>query len=325
MAQEQGQASLRTVDGVPVLRLERRLPHPPEKVWRAVTEPAELKHWFPATVEFPATVDLPAGTELRPGTLMRFTFEEGGPTTDGVVLECDPPKVYAFRWNDDVLRFELVPDGAGCRLIFTHTHGGTFGRLGANRNAAGWDVCLASLVARLDGRDAPAPPGDMLSPMEEYTEKFGLAEGEVTDAGDGYLVRFARDLVWKPVDEAWALFTEDEEPAVGAEPPLRFINPYVPAGQVSAVQPPHVIEYEWLHDGKPAGRVRFELAQDPRQGTRVVLTQTLPAELADLRPVALAAWQTHLELYFAALHGQVRPWPEGRTEELTERYRTRLS
>ena len=33
-------ATLDTVDGRPVLRMERRLAHPPEKVWRAIHEPA---------------------------------------------------------------------------------------------------------------------------------------------------------------------------------------------------------------------------------------------------------------------------------------------
>jgi hypothetical protein len=35
----------------------------------------------------------------------------------------------------------------------------------------------------------------------------------------------------------------------------------------------------------------------------------------------LAAWQTHLELLFAALHGDIRcPWPVDRTTTLEKRY-----
>ena len=30
----------------------RRLAHPIEKVWSSVTEPDELKHWFPAEVSY---------------------------------------------------------------------------------------------------------------------------------------------------------------------------------------------------------------------------------------------------------------------------------
>jgi hypothetical protein len=41
---------LLTVEGRSVLRFERALDHPPEKVWRAISDPAELEHWFPARV-----------------------------------------------------------------------------------------------------------------------------------------------------------------------------------------------------------------------------------------------------------------------------------
>ena len=42
--------TLETIDGRRALRFERRLPHSPERVWRAVTEPAELARWFVAPV-----------------------------------------------------------------------------------------------------------------------------------------------------------------------------------------------------------------------------------------------------------------------------------
>jgi hypothetical protein len=59
-------------------------------------------------------------------------------------------------------------------------------------------------------------------------------------------------------------------------------------------------------------------------GSRAVVTQTIPSRLADLRATVLAVWQTHLELFVAALHGPPRRWPEERTEELKERYAARL-
>lgn len=42
--------TLRLIDGRSVLRVERRFSHPPEKVWRALTESAHLAHWFPSDV-----------------------------------------------------------------------------------------------------------------------------------------------------------------------------------------------------------------------------------------------------------------------------------
>ncbi|WP_134046334.1 hypothetical protein [Amycolatopsis arida] len=114
------------------------------------------------------------------------------------------------------------------------------------------------------------------------------------------------------------------DPEVGKAPPLRSTNGYVPAGAVTEVSAPRVLEYAWLHEDEPVGRVRWELSYDDEVGSRLVLTQTVPAHLARLLPVALAAWQVHLELFFAALHGEIRcPWPTERTDELTRRYAER--
>src|SRR5579859_2665330 len=40
-----------TIENRPALRFERRLSHPVEVVWQAITQPDELEHWFPSRVE----------------------------------------------------------------------------------------------------------------------------------------------------------------------------------------------------------------------------------------------------------------------------------
>ena len=136
--------TLHAGEGRFVLRFERRLAHPLEKVWAALTDPAELGHWFPQDVE----------ADLRPGGTMRFTFRgAGAPPFDGEVLVYDPPRVFAYRWGPDVLRWELRPDGSGCTLTFTDT---IEAQGKAARDGAGWHVCLEALAARLDGAEPPA-------------------------------------------------------------------------------------------------------------------------------------------------------------------------
>ena len=104
--------TLHAGEGRFVLRFARRFAHPPEKVWAALTDPAELSHWFPQDVE----------ADLRPGGTMRFTFRGAeAPPFNGEVLVYDPPRVFAYRWGPDVLRWELRPDGSGCTLTFTDT------------------------------------------------------------------------------------------------------------------------------------------------------------------------------------------------------------
>lgn len=247
---------------------------------------------------------------------------------EGEILELDPPKVYAFRWTDEVLRFELLPDPAGCLLVFTATQSGigTHGDLPSTaRQASGWDVCLANLLARLDDTDADVTGDTWFDLAERYVEAFGLAVGTVEDTADGYVVRFERDLV-QPIEQVWATLTTAEDPLTpGSPPPVQLTHAYVDTGAVTEVEPPNVVTYECTHDGAPAGRVRFDCRVQQPIGTRLVVTHTLPRSQRELRATLLAAWQTHLELLFAALHGEVRcPWPTDRTEALRTAYEKQL-
>jgi uncharacterized protein YndB with AHSA1/START domain len=126
------------------LTYTRHLPHPPEKVWRAVTEPAHLAAWFPDNVV----------GEFKEGAVLRFENEHGD-GFDGKMLAFDPPSRLELLWGTDQLRIELQPDGDGTVLTFVDT----FDELGkAARDGAGWHECIARLVAHVVGRE-PAPWG----------------------------------------------------------------------------------------------------------------------------------------------------------------------
>jgi uncharacterized protein YndB with AHSA1/START domain len=308
-----------TIGGRPVLRFERRLAHPPEKVWKAITDPAEMAHWFPAQVE----------TELKVGAKIRFVMDEIDDTF-GEIVEIDPPKLFVFHWDSDVLRWELIPDGAGCRLVFSHTLSGsaTWGdaKFGA-QHAAGWDGCLDLLAGRLDGVEVESGMDDWFERNERYVEEFGLAEGEVRDHPDGQLIRFERVLV-RPIEKVWALLADatgssGADVTVGETPPPRATIPPAPAGSVTSVTPERVVEYTWRHGGTDAGRVGWELTPQDF-GCRLVLTQTVPPERADLLPQLLATWQVHVEELIARLHDVTRPWPTDRVTALQQMYEQRL-
>ncbi|MEV1204580.1 SRPBCC family protein, partial [Microbispora rosea] len=188
------------------LRMERRLAHPQEKVWRAVTEPDRLGQWFPFTV---VEMDLRVGGKI--------TFDGGGTTTDAEITELDPPRLFAFvqhaprempREGDNVLRFELLPEEGGCLLVFTQVF---HDRPAAASYASGWQVCLDAMDAIVGGRPAEWPEGNFAHLHEAYVEAFGLAEGSAErqgerlgeQAGGGWRVRFERQLT-RPVEEVWA-------------------------------------------------------------------------------------------------------------------------
>jgi uncharacterized protein YndB with AHSA1/START domain len=126
------------------LVLARDLPHPPERVWRALTAVEHLPRWAP----FASDVDLGA-----PGPAS-LTMLGGAPGSDpevapGEVLTAERPRLLVYRWGDDVLRWELAPAGTGTRLVLAHT---VADRTWTSKVAAGWHLCLANLDAVLAGR-----------------------------------------------------------------------------------------------------------------------------------------------------------------------------
>lgn len=137
-------ASMTKSGGRYTLTLERRLPHSPAKVWRVVTEREYLHRWFPAHVI----------GEWKVGAELRFEFQhgEGDQLPDeelrGKVLTVEPERLLEFRWGKHVLRCELIPDGDGCRFLFSENFEDA--SMGA-RNAAGWEWCLQNLETLLEG------------------------------------------------------------------------------------------------------------------------------------------------------------------------------
>ena len=173
--------SLTEVDGRHRLVLDRRLAHPVERVWSAVTEADQLSRWFPARVRL----------ELRIGAPVHFAMDQDEFAADGVVREVDPPRLLAFTWGADELRIELVPDGDGCHLRFSHTFGD---HAGAASFASGWDACLNGLDEVLAGRE-PSGPGPSGEAHEQTVRELGLRVGSVEQTGSGWQARVERQLV----------------------------------------------------------------------------------------------------------------------------------
>jgi uncharacterized protein YndB with AHSA1/START domain len=151
------------VGGLWQLRFTRTFAHPPEKVWRAITEPEHLAHWFPTTIE----------GERTAGARLRFAFPGGeAPAFDGEMLACEPPRLLELRWGSDVLRLELRPTPEGTVLTLLDT---LDDRGKGARDGAGWHVCLQSLAEHLRGdanpRESMGAAWNEVHP--HYVERFG--------------------------------------------------------------------------------------------------------------------------------------------------------
>lgn len=151
------------------LRFTRELAHPPERVWRAITEPEQLAAWFPDRLE----------GEWVVGGPLRFVGE--GFEFDGEVLAFDPPRALEFRWGTDVIRLEVAERAGGSTLTLLDT----IDELGkAARDGAGWHECLDRLGSHLDGVEPPATGAVWLRVHQEYVAAFGPAASTIGPPAD---------------------------------------------------------------------------------------------------------------------------------------------
>jgi uncharacterized protein YndB with AHSA1/START domain len=127
--------------------LELELPHAPEKVWRALTDPALLAEWLLPVVE-PVLA-------LEPGAA--FTLKtQPYPPWDGTVhcrmLDIDPPRKLSYAWVvgdmalDTVVTFSLVPTASGTRLSIVQSGFKPEQKQNAGGARYGWTMMTGKLV-----------------------------------------------------------------------------------------------------------------------------------------------------------------------------------
>ena len=132
------------------------LPHPPEKVWRALTDPALLAEWLLPALNF----------GLEPGTAFTFSAPPQ-PGWDGTVncrmLESEAHRKLSWSWVvgdiDTIVTFTLTPTSSGTRLVVVQSGF----KADQKRNVAGarygWKMMggnLVELLARIERQPEPA-------------------------------------------------------------------------------------------------------------------------------------------------------------------------
>lgn len=106
--------------------VERTMPHPPEKVWRALTESSLIAEWL-----------MQNDFQARPGATFTFRAKPMG-TWNGIVhcevTTFDPPRRLVYTWKggtvqnaaygsalDSVVEWTLTPVTGGTRLRMEHS------------------------------------------------------------------------------------------------------------------------------------------------------------------------------------------------------------
>ena len=158
------------------LVLVRELRHSPDKVWQALTDPAQLREWAP----FDADRDMgTTGSEVKLTTV-------GAPTpqvSETTVTRAEAPKVLEYNWGGQDIRWQLEPSDSGTRLTLWHNIDRRFISMGA----AGWHICFDVLDRLLAGH----PIGRMVGVdtmkfggwqrlNAEYAKQFGIEAPDFT-------------------------------------------------------------------------------------------------------------------------------------------------
>jgi len=152
------------------LVLVRELRHPPERVWQALTDPAQLREWAPFDAD---------GSLGTTGATVNLTTV-GAPkpmVSEATVRRAEAPRLLEYNWGGFDLRWELEALGDGTRLtLWTNIE-----RRYIAMGAAGWHVCFDVLDRLLDGD----PIGRIVGPDAmkfdgwqrlhvEYAKQFGV-------------------------------------------------------------------------------------------------------------------------------------------------------
>ena len=152
------------------LVVAKELRHSPEKVWEALTEPAQLRLWAP----FDADGSL--GTLGAKANLTTFGAPKAH-VSETTVTRADAPRLLEYKWGDFNMRWELAAEGQGTRLTLWINIPRPYIAMGA----AGWQVCFDVMdhllsgepIGRISGPDAMNFEGWQRL-HKEYSEKFGI-------------------------------------------------------------------------------------------------------------------------------------------------------
>lgn len=87
--------------------VEREIPHPPEKIWRALTQARLIEEWL-------------MKNDFAPVVGHRFNFRAEWGAVDGQVLAVEPNKMLSYKWDamgiESVVTWTLTPTRTGTHL-----------------------------------------------------------------------------------------------------------------------------------------------------------------------------------------------------------------
>jgi uncharacterized protein YndB with AHSA1/START domain len=124
--------------------VEREMPHPPERIWRALTQPGLIEQWLMQN-DFEPVVD------------HRFTLRADWGAVDGRVLAVEPNRTLSYTWAayglESIVTWTLAPTSTGTRLRMEQSGFRADQPQYSQGAKSGWQRFFANLeqlLARLD-------------------------------------------------------------------------------------------------------------------------------------------------------------------------------
>jgi uncharacterized protein YndB with AHSA1/START domain len=145
------------IDEPQILRLERLLDAPPERVFAAWTDPELLRRWWAAEPDWTTPE---ASTDVRVGGQYRLSMRDTTGVVRSVVgeyLEVDPPRRLVYTWEPDgepsaesevtVVTVDFLREGSATRVVLEQR--GFADEVRRDMHDRGWNGCLDNLELRV--------------------------------------------------------------------------------------------------------------------------------------------------------------------------------
>lgn len=129
--------------------VEREIAFPPEKIWRALTQPHLIEEWL-------------MKTDFKPVPGHRFTLSKTPKPDVSVVVDCEvlkvePNKTLSYTWDafglESVVTFTLTPTSTGTHLRVEQSGFRPDQQRAFKRAKASWPQLLAALEAVIKETD----------------------------------------------------------------------------------------------------------------------------------------------------------------------------
>lgn len=124
--------------------VEREMAHPPEKIWRALTQPHLIEEWL-------------MKNDFKPVVEHRFNLSAEWGRVDCQVLEIEPNKTLTYTWEalglESVVTWTLTPSATGTRLRMEQSGFREDQQQAYQGAKAGWPRFFAAMEDVLAGLD----------------------------------------------------------------------------------------------------------------------------------------------------------------------------